>query len=104
MPKIGPKMTQAQLYKLRGKELPDGRQKALALPGGTSDAKLKEPKTGYKKNRLLAKKIKDLRNTLKGNDADGTPQFVLGWRMYPNKDSARWKGAAHTCGCGCGCG
>ena len=97
-------MTQAELDALRGKELPDGRQQAEALPAGTSDAKLKEPDDGFKKNRELAKKIKDLRNALKGHDADGTtPHFVLSWRMYPNKDSARWKGTSHTCGCGCGC-
>jgi hypothetical protein len=29
--------------------------------------------------------------------------FVLGWRLYPNKDHPRWNQDVHSCGCGCGC-
>jgi hypothetical protein len=29
--------------------------------------------------------------------------FVLGWRLYPNKEHPRWSKDVHSCGCGCGC-
>ena len=103
MPHIGPKKKQAELDALNGGDVGDGRYLSEALPGVLSDSKLNEPNDGYKKNRELAQEIKKLRNRLKRNDADGTPQFVLAWRLYPNAESKRWSGGSHTCGCGCGC-
>jgi hypothetical protein len=43
--------------------------------------------------------------TVKKQDKNGA-QFLLGWRLYPNRDHPRWKNNkdAHSCGCGCGCG
>jgi hypothetical protein len=39
----------------------------------------------------------------KKSDRHGA-RFVLGWRLYPNKEHPSWSNKdVHSCGCGCGC-
>ena len=79
------------------------------LHGVTSDAKKMDGNSGmehYRANRKLAQDIshalQEKLDKYKLKDADGTPYFVLGWRLYPNKDSKHWQQLhGHTCGCGC---
>src|SRR5882724_1589071 len=84
------------------------------LPGVRTDALRMDPKA-HKTNRELAKRISDAVVALK-SDEDGQ-QFILGWRLYPNKEHPRWQQTdsrsnvrpsasqqeVHVCGCGCGC-
>jgi hypothetical protein len=105
---IGPKMTLKELAD-SANETNEGRGEKLALPGVKADAKTADPKA-FQKNLLLAERIRKAVAELKGTDKDEQtgqqiPRFVLGWRLYPNADSAYWKTEAllHACGCSGGC-
>ncbi len=117
MADVNPKLRKAELDALNSNHSPKGdrRHKTLDLPGVTSDAKMiKEdhpPVTGpfgnpdsngFDKNRELARRIQQAVKDLKPQT--GGPHFVLGWRLYPNKDHPRFQAPPHACGCGCGCG
>jgi hypothetical protein len=103
MPEIYPKMTRAKLRK-SARKTSDGKGR-VALPGVKTDAKHIQAtdKCGYQANRELAKIISKAVRAKKNSGANGA-HFVLGWRLYPNKDHPRWKSKdEHACGCGCGC-
>jgi hypothetical protein len=77
----------------------------VPLRGVKTDAKHVQAtdKCGYQANRELAQMIKKAVRAKKNSDKSGQ-HFVLGWRLYPNKDHPRWKAKDdHACGCGCGC-
>jgi hypothetical protein len=103
MPEIYPKMSRSNL-KRSAKRTSEGRGLA-PLPGVKTDAKHLQAtdKCGYQANRDLAEIIKRVVRARKNSDVDGA-HFVLGWRLYPNKDHPRWNTKDdHACGCGCGC-
>jgi hypothetical protein len=103
MPEIYPKVTRARLKK-GARQTSNGRGR-VALPGVKTDAKHinATDKCGYKANRELAEMIKQAVQAKKIADKNGE-HFVLGWRLYPNKNHPRWKSKdVHSCGCGCGC-
>jgi hypothetical protein len=102
MPEIYPKMTRAKLRK-GARKTSQGKGRA-ALPGVKTDAKHvnASDKTGYQVNRELAELIAQAVRAKKKGDKHGA-QFLLGWRLYPNKDHPRWSKDVHSCGCGCGC-
>jgi hypothetical protein len=103
MPEIYPKMTRVKLQK-SARKTSHGRGRA-PLPGVKTDAKHAQAtdKRGYAANRDLAEMISKAVRAKKKSDKHGAP-FVLGWRLYPNKDHPRWKSNdVHSCGCGCGC-
>jgi hypothetical protein len=103
MPKIYPKMTRAKLKK-SARKTSEGKGRA-PLPGVKTDAKHVQAtdKCGYQANRDLAKLISAAVQEKKKSDKNGG-RFVLGWRLYPNKDHPSWKSKdVHSCGCGCGC-
>jgi hypothetical protein len=103
MPQIYPKMTRSKLKSgARKTSLGKGR---APLPGVKTDAKdvKATDKCGYRANRELAAMIKKAVRAKKNGDKHGR-HFVLGWRLYPNKDHPRWGAEnVHSCGCGCGC-
>jgi hypothetical protein len=103
MPEIYPKMTRSKLKSgARKTSLGKGR---APLPGVKTDAKdvKATDKCGYQANRELAEMIKKAVRAKKKGDKRGQ-HFVLGWRLYPNKDHPRWGAEdVHSCGCGCGC-
>jgi hypothetical protein len=100
MPAIYPKMSRAKL-KQGAQKTSSGRGRA-ALPGVKTDAK-QINKDDYANNRELARLISKAMRAAKKSDKAGQ-QFVLGWRLYPNKNHPRWKdNDVHACGCGCGC-
>jgi hypothetical protein len=75
----------------------------VPLPGVKTDAKdvQAKDKSGYQANRDLAEMIKGAVRANKNSDKHGE-HFVLGWRLYPNKDHPRWNNKdVHSCGCGC---
>jgi hypothetical protein len=103
MPEIYPKMTRGKL-KRSARKTANGKGRA-ALPGVKTDARHANAtdKCGHKANRALAQLIGDAVKSKKVSDKHGA-HFVLGWRLYPNKDHPRWKSKdVHSCGCGCGC-
>jgi hypothetical protein len=103
MPEIYPKVTRATLKE--GARRTSGGKGRVALPGVKTDAKHVNAtdKCGYKANRELAQTIKQAVQAKKNADKNGA-HFVLGWRLYPNKQHPRWKSKDdHACGCGCGC-
>ena len=102
MPEIYPKMTRTKLKK-SARKTSQGRGRA-PLPGVKTDAKHvnASDKRGYKVNRELAEMIAKAVRAKKKSDKQGA-HFVLGWRLYPNKDHPRWSQDVHSCGCGCGC-
>jgi hypothetical protein len=103
MPEIYPKMTRGKL-KAGARKTSQGRGRA-PLPGVKTDAKHANAtdKCGYQANRELADMIAKAVHAKKNGDKNGA-HFVLGWRLYPNKDHPRWKSKdVHSCGCGCGC-
>jgi hypothetical protein len=103
MPEIYPRISRAKLNR-SARKTSDGKGRA-PLPGVKTDAKHIEAtnKCGYQANRDLAEMIKKAMRAKKNSDKHGR-HFVLGWRLYPNKDHPRWKGKDdHACGCGCGC-
>jgi hypothetical protein len=103
MPDIYPKMTRKTLRK-GARKTSQGRGRA-SLPGVKTDAKHSQAtdKTGYRTNRELAKLIREAVRAKKRTDKHGA-RFVLGWRLYPNKDHSIWSNDdLHSCGCGCGC-
>ena len=91
----------------------DGRQYQVELPGSWSNAKVAAQQVdkvcmecrdsphfdmeGFDTNRELARRINAAFDELKPGKG-----FVLAWRLYAEKDHARWK-VADGCGCGCGC-
>jgi hypothetical protein len=103
MPEIYPKMTRAKLNKT-ARKTSQGRGRA-PLPGVKTDAKHAQAtdKYGYHANRELADMISKAVRAKKKADKQGA-HFVLGWRLYPNKEHPRWSKDVHSCGCGCGCG
>ena len=102
MPEIYPKMSRAKL-KQGARKTSQGKARA-ALPGVKTDAKHAQArdKRGYGANRELAEMIGQAVHAKKNADKHGA-HFVLGWRLYPNKDHPRWSKDVHSCGCGCGC-
>jgi hypothetical protein len=103
MPEINPKLTRSRLKRSAGKT--SSGKGRIPLPGVRTDAKHVQAtdKCGYKANRELAKMIGKAVEAKKKSDKNGA-HFVLGWRLYPNKDHPRWKSKeVHSCGCGCGC-
>jgi hypothetical protein len=59
---------------------------------------------GKRQNDELRKAINEVfikHKKIDLTDPDG-PQWVLAWRMYPNKDHRRWQ-TEDCCGCCCGC-
>ena len=103
MPAIYPKMTRAKLKK-SARKTSRGNGRA-SLPGVQTDASHVQAtnKCGYKANRQLADVIAKAVKAQKEADKNGA-HFVLGWRLYPNKDHPRWNDKdVHSCGCGCGC-
>jgi hypothetical protein len=103
MPEIHPKLTGAKLKK-GAKRTSQGKSR-VSLPGVKTDAKhvSATDKCGYKVNRELAEMISKAVQAKKNSDKSGA-HFVLGWRLYPNKEHPRWKSKDdHACGCGCGC-
>jgi hypothetical protein len=103
MPEIYPKVTRATLTK--GARRTSNGKGRVALPGVKTDAKHVNAtdQCGYKANRELAEMIKQAVHAKKNADKNGE-HFVLGWRLYPNKNHPRWKSKdVHSCGCGCGC-
>jgi len=103
MPEIYPKLTRAKLQK-SARKTSQGKARA-PLPGVKTDAKHANAtdKLGYQANRDLADMIGKAVRAKKSGDQHGA-HFVLGWRLYPNKDHPRWKSKdVHSCGCGCGC-
>jgi hypothetical protein len=103
MPEIYPKVTRAQL-KRSARKTADGKGRA-SLPGVKTDAKHANAtdKCGHDANRELSKLIEKAMRSVKKGDKSGQ-HFVLGWRLYPNKNHPRWNSKdVHSCGCGCGC-
>jgi hypothetical protein len=104
MPAIYPKVTRANL-KRGARKTAQGKAR-VPLPGVKTDAMHVNAtdKCGYKANRQLAAMIRKAVKAKKNSDKNGD-YFVLGWRLYPNKDHPRWKAGKddHGCGCGCGC-
>ncbi len=103
MPEIYPKVTRSKL-KSGARKTSEGKGR-VPLPGVKTDAKHVEAtdKCGYQANRGLSEMIKKAVKAKKSRDKHGE-HFVLGWRLYPNKNHPRWKSKDdHACGCGCGC-
>ena len=103
MPEIYPKVTRTILKK--GARATSHGKGRVPLPGVKTDAKHVQAtdKCGYKANRELAEMISKAVLAKKNSDKSGA-HFVLGWRLYPNKQHPRWKSKdVHSCGCGCGC-
>jgi hypothetical protein len=53
-------------------------------------------------NRALAAAIRAVFAASRKPVDNGTPRFVLTWRMYPNSASTV-AGTSGSCGCGCSC-
>jgi hypothetical protein len=103
MPEIYPKLSKAKLKQSANRT--SGGKGRLPLPGVKTDAKHANAtdKCGYKANRELADMISKAVKSKKNGDKNGA-HFVLGWRLYPNKNHPRWTNKdVHSCGCGCGC-
>ena len=102
MPEIYPKMSRSELE--NGADQTSEGQVAIPLPGVQTDVKHAEAtdRCAYQANRELAELIKAAVRAKKNSDEHGA-HFVLGWRLYPNKDHPRWNAQEHSCGCGCGC-
>ena len=103
MPEIYPKMAAVELRK-GARKTTQGKGR-VALPGVKTDAKHVQAtdKCGNMANRELADLIRAAVRAKKKSDDHGE-HFVLGWRLYPNKDHPRWSNMEdHACGCGCGC-
>lgn len=99
---IGPAQSLIEL-RASAKAVREGT-KAEGLPPVVSDALQMKKETAYVENRKLADLISAAMKAIKPSDEDG-PLFVLGWRMYPNKNHPHWKDQLeepHQCGCSCG--
>jgi hypothetical protein len=112
---LEPKLTIKELKELRTVIFTgeDGRDYQADLPGSWSNAKVAATDVervchecrdsphfdteAYDTNRELARRIQQAFDELKPGKG-----FVLAWRLYAEKDHARWK-VADGCGCGCGC-
>ncbi|HXP72512.1 MAG TPA: hypothetical protein VN823_00060 [Stellaceae bacterium] len=101
MPKIGPTRTADELREsavatYEGKGHP-------GLPGVDTDAWSESPNGAFVTNGELAEAFKAITSLAKGSRG-GKPLFVIGWRMYPNKECPYWsKLDSHACSCGCAC-
>jgi hypothetical protein len=103
MPAIYPKVTSEKLKK--GARKTSKGKGRVPLPGVKADVAdvNATDKGGYKANRELSKLIRKAVKATKNRDKHGE-HFVLGWRLYPNKQHPRWSDKdEHACGCGCGC-
>jgi hypothetical protein len=103
MPEINPKMTRAKL-RSSARKTSQGKGR-VSLPGVKTDAAHVQAtdQCGYQANRDLADLISKAMRAKKKADKHGA-RFVLGWRLYPNKDHPDWQNKdVHSCGCGCGC-
>jgi|SRR5262245_46814469 hypothetical protein len=103
MPEIYPKMSRRELQR-GARKTSQGRGRS-PLPGVKTDAKDAQAtdKCGYQANRDLAALIRQAVRSKKKSDKNGA-KFILGWRLYPNKEHPDWKNKdVHSCGCGCGC-
>ena len=103
MPEIYPKLTREALRR-GARRTSEGKGRA-PLPGVKTDAQHLQAtdKCAYQANRDLAKLIAKAVREKKKNDQRGA-RFILGWRLYPNKNHPAWKDKdIHSCGCGCGC-
>ena len=112
-----PRFSHAEMKSMRlVKVEKDGRENHGELPASWSNSKQAavDPtklcqscqnsrfldRKGFATNRKMAKEIDKIFRKYKKMDKDGT-HFVLGWRLYGNKDHVRFQEAD---GCGCGCG
>lgn len=102
MCEIGPPLTTDELRKSAEQTI-KGQGREVGLPGVESDAERMD-KGASKINREMASRISAAVAQLKPSDGS-IPRFVLGWRLYPNRESPFWHGTdgKHACGCGCGC-
>ncbi len=102
MCRVNPSLTHTQLKKTV-QQTKKGYGLTAGLPGVEPDAH-KMDRRAHKVNRELATRIGKALHALKPHDK-GKPRFVLGWRLYPNRDNEFWKdmGGVHNCGCGCAC-
>jgi hypothetical protein len=101
MTMVGPPQTLEDLGK-SARRVRDGR--ATGLPAVKSDIEKMHDAHAEEANRKLEKAIsRALARYKPEKDAYGEPLFILGWRLYPNKNNEHWKEAhEHTCGCSCG--
>jgi hypothetical protein len=99
MPEIYPKVTRAKL-KESARKTRSGKGRA-SLPGVKTDAKHANAtdKCGYTANRELARLINKAMRSAKKSDKAGQ-HFVLGWRLYPNKNHPRWNDKDTRAGAG----
>jgi hypothetical protein len=112
-----PRFSHAEMKSMRlVKVEKDGRENHGELPASWSNSKQAavDPtklcescqnsrfldRKGFATNRKMAKEIDKIFKKYKKIDKDGS-HFVLGWRLYGNKDHVRFQEAD---GCGCGCG
>jgi hypothetical protein len=113
---VHPRLTSHDVEKLRPVGGTGGRQHFPSLPSLITNSfqGLQDPakicdecraspyfdREGYTKNRILGKAFEAALNFFKPGDKDG-PQFILQWRLYPNKEHPRFR---EIDGCSCGCG
>ena len=74
------------------------------VPGDENENNPYFDRDGYRQNQALKRIISEVFMACKKidpNDPNG-PQWLLSWRMYPNKEHPRWKDQ-ECCGCNCGC-
>jgi hypothetical protein len=102
MCKVQPSLTTSHLQ-MSAEQTTRGEGIVAGLPGVEADAHSMDDEA-HKANRELASRISAALAAVKPNDKDGH-RFVLGWRLYPNRDHPFWQdaGGVHNCGCGCGC-
>jgi hypothetical protein len=102
MSRIGPRVTCEELAK-SAEQIARGEGLIAGLPGVKADARSMDAQA-HKANRDLAERIREAMAAVKPTDKD-VPRFVLGWRLYPNRNNPFWDdaGGTHVCGCGCGC-
>jgi hypothetical protein len=102
MGRIGPRLTGNQL-KESAEKTQKGEGLVAGIPGVEADAERMD-RRAHTANRDLAKRIREAVAATKPSD-ENIPRFVLGWRLYPNRDNPFWNdaGGPHVCGCGCAC-
>jgi hypothetical protein len=102
MGRIGPRLTGKQL-KESAEKTQKGEGLVAGIPGVEADAERMD-RQAHTANRDLAKRIREAVAATKPSDKN-IPRFVLGWRLYPNRDNPFWNdaGGPHVCGCGCAC-
>jgi hypothetical protein len=102
MSRIGPRVSCEEVAK-SAEQITRGEGLIAGLPGVKADARSMDQKA-HEANRDLAERIREAMAAVKPSD-NNVPRFVLGWRLYPNRNNPFWKdeGGTHVCGCGCGC-